>query len=95
MNQKIHYDLSKRILMIILIFTCAVFGVFLCVVGFTPHDGVDLIQTSNNTVDYSVKLKPNSFFEKDTLQASLEGKSDLEKARIIAEYNRRKMKKKK
>lgn len=69
MNQKIHYDLSKRILMIILIFTCAVFGVFLCVVGFTPHDGVDLIQTSNNTVDYSVKLKPNSFFEKDTLPA--------------------------
>ena len=33
-------------------------------------------------------------FEEDTLAESLKGKSDLEKARIIAEYNRRKMKKK-
>ena len=33
--------------------------------------------------------------EQDTLEESLKGKSELEKARIIAEYNRRKMKKKK
>ena len=69
MDEKIHYDLSKRILMIILIFTCAVFGVFLCVLGFAPHNGADLVQTSNNVVDYTVKLKPNDYFEKDTLPA--------------------------
>ena len=69
MDERIHYDLSKRILMIILIFSCAVFGVFLCVVGFAPHDGVNLVQTSNNAVDYTVKLKPNDYFEKDTLPA--------------------------
>ena len=69
MNERIHYDLSKRILMIILIFTCAVFGVFLCVLGFAPHDGADLVQTSDNVVDYTVKLKPNNYFDKDTLPA--------------------------
>ncbi len=69
MNGKIHYDLSKRILMIIVVFSCAVFGVFLCIAGFAPHDGVDLAQTSNNSVDYTVKLKPNDYFETDTLPA--------------------------
>ncbi len=32
-------------------------------------------------------------FEQDTLERSLAGKSELEKARILAEYNRRKAKK--
>lgn len=69
MAEKIHYDYSKRILMVILIFTCAVFGVFLCVLGFSPANGADLVQKSNNTVDYTVKLKQNNYFEKDILPA--------------------------
>lgn len=41
----------------------------------------------------SISEEKEKIFEKDTLDLSLQGKSDLEKARIIAEYNRRKMKK--
>ena len=41
----------------------------------------------------SIKEEKERIFEKDTLEQSLEGKDPLEKARIIAEYNRRKMKK--
>ena len=69
MAEQIHYDLSKRILMIIVVFTCAVFGVFLCVLGFAPHNGADLVKTSDNAVDYKVKLKANEYFEKDMLDA--------------------------
>lgn len=69
MTTQIRYDYSKRILMMILIFTCAVFGVFLCVLGFSPASGSDLTQKTNNSVDYSVKLKKNDYFEKDILPA--------------------------
>lgn len=69
MTTQIHYDYSKRILMVILIFTCAVFGMFLCVLGFSPANGADLVQKSDNSVSYSVKLKKNDYFEKDILPA--------------------------
>ena len=42
----------------------------------------------------SINNEKERIFENDTLEESLKNKSDLEKARIIAEYNRRKMKKK-
>ena len=41
----------------------------------------------------SIKNEKERIFEKDTLEQSIEGKDPLEKARIMAEYNRRKMKK--
>lgn len=41
----------------------------------------------------SIKEEKERIFERDTLEQSLNGKDPLEKARIIAEYNRRKMKK--
>ena len=55
------------------------------------HCTVELL---NNLLD-SIKDEKDKIFEQDTLEESLKGKTDLEKARIIAEYNRRKMKKKK
>ena len=45
-----------------------------------------------NLVD-SMNQEKDNIFENDMLSQSLEGKSELEKARIIAEYNRRKMRK--
>ncbi len=41
----------------------------------------------------SIEEEKEKIFEKDTLESSLSGKDPLEKARIMAEYNRRKMKK--
>ncbi len=41
----------------------------------------------------SINKEKDRIFEEDMLEESLKDKSDLEKARIIAEYNRRKMKK--
>lgn len=41
----------------------------------------------------SIEEEKEKIFEKDTLEQSLAGKDQLEKARIMAEYNRRKMKK--
>lgn len=41
----------------------------------------------------SIEEEKEKIFEKDTLEQSLAGKDPLEKARIMAEYNRRKMKK--
>ncbi len=41
----------------------------------------------------SIEKEKERIFEKDTLKQSIEGKDPLEKARIMAEYNRRKMKK--
>ncbi len=41
----------------------------------------------------SIQDEKEKIFEKDTLEQSLMGKDPLEKARIMAEYNRRKMKK--
>lgn len=41
----------------------------------------------------SIDEEREKIFEKDTLQQSLNGKDPIEKARIIAEYNRRKMRK--
>jgi len=41
----------------------------------------------------SINEEKERIFEKDTLEQSLSGKDPLEKARIMAEYNRRKMKK--
>ena len=69
MAEQIHYDISKRILMIILVFSCAVFGVFLCVLGFSAPSGTDLTQKTDNSIDYTVKLKANDYFEKDSLPA--------------------------
>lgn len=77
MAEQIHYNLSKRILMIILVFTSAVFGVFLCVLGFNPYNGADLKQESHNAVDYKVRLKENNYFETDTLPAGKKYISNL------------------
>ena len=52
------------------------------------------VELLNNLLE-SIKEEKEKIFEQDTLEESLKGKSDLEKARIIAEHNRRKMKKKK
>ena len=41
-----------------------------------------------------IQEEKENIFEKDILSQSLEGKDPLEKARIITEHNRRKMKKK-
>lgn len=41
----------------------------------------------------SIMNEKERIFEKDTLEQSIEGKDPLEKARIMAEYNRRKMRK--
>ena len=41
----------------------------------------------------SIDEEKERIFEKDTLEQSLVGKDPLEKARIMAEYNRRKMRK--
>ena len=41
----------------------------------------------------SIEDEKDKIFEKDVLTESLNGKDELEKARILAEYNRRKMKK--
>lgn len=46
----------------------------------------------NNLLD-SISEEKEKIFEKDTLNQSLEGKDELEKARIVADYNRRKAKK--
>ena len=43
----------------------------------------------------SIRLEKNRIFEADTLEQSLQGKSELEKARIIKEFNERKFKSKK
>ena len=50
-----------------------------------------LLENINNTIN----IEKENIFEKDTLNQSLEGKDPLEKARIISEHNRRKMKNKK
>ena len=54
------------------------------------HCSVELL----NDLLKSINTEKEKIFESDTLEESLKDKSDLEKARIIAEYNRRKMKKK-
>ena len=41
-----------------------------------------------------IEQEKDRIFEKDTLDQSLEGKDPLDKARIVSEHNRRKMKKK-
>ncbi|MBO4856677.1 MAG: DNA primase [Bacilli bacterium] len=41
----------------------------------------------------SIEEEKDKIFEKDTLEASMNGKDPMEKARILAEYNRRKMRK--
>ena len=46
-----------------------------------------------NNLLSSIEEEKDKIFEKDTLEASLNGKDPMEKARILAEYNRRKMKK--
>ena len=51
------------------------------------------VELLNNLLQ-SINEEKEKIFEEDTLAESLKGKTDLEKARIIAEYNRRKMKKK-
>ena len=55
------------------------------------HCTVELL----NDLLASINSEKERIFESDTLEESLKDKSDLEKARIIAEYNRRKMKNKK
>lgn len=41
----------------------------------------------------SIELEKERIFEKDTLEQSMKGKSPIEQARILDDYNRRKMKK--
>ena len=53
------------------------------------HCSVELL---NNLLE-SIRKEKDKIFEKDMLEESLKDKSELEQARIIAEYNRRKMKK--
>ncbi len=48
----------------------------------------ELLENINNIINEEKEI----IFEKDTLNQSLEGKDPLEKARIISEHNRRKMK---
>lgn len=43
----------------------------------------------------SINKEKEDIFEKDTLEQSLKGKSEIEKARILAEHNRRRMRKEK
>lgn len=50
-------------------------------------------QLLNNLLE-AINGEKERIFEKDMLERSLEGKSQLEQARILAEYNRRKAKKK-
>ena len=47
-----------------------------------------LLENIQNTINEEKEI----IFEKDMLNQSLEGKDPLEKARIISEHNRRKMK---
>ena len=47
----------------------------------------------SNLLD-AIQEEKERIFEKDSLEQSLEGKTPLEQARIVADYNRRKMKKK-
>ena len=42
-----------------------------------------------------IDQEKEKIFESDTLEQSLEGKDPKEKARIISEYNRRRLRKKK
>lgn len=46
-----------------------------------------------NDLMKSMSEEKEKIFERDTLNSSLEGKSELEKARILAEYNKKKAKK--
>ena len=46
-----------------------------------------------NSLLASIEEEKERIYEKDTLEQSLNGKDPLEKARIMAEYNRRKMRK--
>ena len=50
------------------------------------------VELLNNLLD-SINNEKNKIFEKDMLEESLKDKSEIEQARIIAEYNRRKMNK--
>ena len=52
-------------------------------------------ETLLNSIHQVILEEKEAIFEKDTLEQSLEGKDPLVKARIIAEANRRKMKKQK
>ena len=47
-----------------------------------------------DSIHQVIEQEKEKIFLNDTLEQSLDGKSDLEKARIISEYNRRKAKKK-
>lgn len=53
------------------------------------HCSVELL----NELLASISEEKEKIFEEDTLEESLKDKSELEKARILAEYNRRKVKK--
>ena len=57
------------------------------------HPDKCTVELLNNLLE-SINEEKEKIFEEDTLAESLKGKTDLEKARIIAEYNRRKLKKK-
>ena len=56
------------------------------------HPNVCDTKLLNNLLD-SINEEKEKFFEKDTLERSLKDKDPLEQARIVAEYNRRRMKK--
>ena len=47
-----------------------------------------------DSINQVINEEKEKIFENDTLEQSLQGKSDLDKARIISEHNRRKAKKK-
>lgn len=56
------------------------------------HPQTCTVELLNNLLD-SINEEKEKIFENDTLTQSLEGKGPLEQARIISEYNRRKVKK--
>ena len=58
----------------------------------STHPNVCTVELLDNLLQ-SIKDEKKKIFEKDMLEESLKDKSELEQARIIAEYNRRKEKK--
>ena len=58
----------------------------------STHPTTCSVELLNNLLD-SINNEKNKIFEKDMLEESLKDKSEIEQARIIAEYNRRKMNK--
>lgn len=62
-------------------------------ISYEKTHNKDCTQELLDSLLSSIDDEKEKIFEKDTLEQSLSGKDPLEKARIMAEYNRRKMRK--